>query len=148
MKNILVAIDSIDPAIIESSLMKQAIEVAGAFSSKVKILHVAPQSRQVPFNIDRNILRCEAAHKLQDEHKSLQQLAECLRDRDIEATSLLVEGATIETILHESDRLGIDLIILGCHRHNELYEALMNGTEGGVLGKCAYPVMFIPMQTH
>jgi hypothetical protein len=113
VKNILVAIDSFETTTIASPLIKKTIELANAFSSKVWILHVVPQSRQPPYNI--------------------------------ESTSLLVEGATIKTILHESDRLAVDLIILGCHRHSELFGALMNGTDEGILSKCTHPVMFVPM---
>jgi len=144
MKNILVAIDSCETTTIASPLMERTIELANAFSSNVWVLHVAPQSRQTPFNVDTRMLRREVAGELHDEHEFLQYLAKCLRDRDIEATALLVKGATIKTILHESDRLNIDLIISGCHRHSELYGALMDGTEEGLLSKCSHPIMFVP----
>ena len=144
MRNILVAIDDCQNTTIASPLMVRVIELANAFSSKVRILHVVPQSQQPPFNIDKKTLRHEVAHELHDEHEFLQQLAKCLRNRNIDATSLLVKGATIKTILHESDRLGVDLIVLGHHKHNKLYSALINGTEEGVLRKCPYPIMFVP----
>ena len=144
MKNILVAIDSCETTTIRSPIIDRTIELASAFSSKVRILHVAPQSRQTPFNVDKQAIRREVAHVLHDEHEFIQQLAKCLQDRNIEATSLLVEGATVRTILHESDRLDIDLIILGCHRHSELFGALMNNTDEGLLSKCSHPIMFVP----
>ena len=144
MKNILVAIDDCQNTTISSPLIEHVIELASVFSSKVMILHVVPQSRQLPFNVDKKALRHEVAHELHDEHEFLHQLSKNLRNRNIEATSLLVEGAIIKTILYESDRLDIDLIILGHHRHSELYDALMSGTEEGLLKKCAHPVMFVP----
>lgn len=144
MKNILVAIDSCETTI-ESPLMQRTIELATAFSSKVRILHAVPQSQQPPFNIDKNTLRHEVAHERRDEHDFLLQLANCLRDRNIETTSLLVEGSTIEIILHESDRFDIDLIILGCHKHNELFGTLMNDTDESLLSNCSHPIMFVPM---
>ena len=144
MKNILVAIEDCQSTTIASPLIKQAIELASAFSGKVKILHVVPQSRQYPFNIDKKIIRDEIAHELHDEHKCLQQLTKRLRDQNVDATSLLVEGAVIKTILHEAKRLDIDLIILGRHRHGVLYSTLMNGTEENLLKKCACAVMFVP----
>lgn len=145
MKNILVAIDSCEATTIASPLLERTIEVAKAFSSKVWVLHVAPHMRQIPYNVDNRIIRKQAATELHSEHDFLQQLAKCMRDRDIEAHALLVEGATVETILHESDRLDIDLVIVGCHRHSELYGALMSGTEEGLLGKCRHPIMFVPI---
>ena len=43
------------------------------------------------------------------------------------------------------DRLEIDLIILGCHRHSELFGSLTNATDKGLLNKCSRPVMFVPL---
>ena len=146
MKNILVAIDDCEATTIASPIMERTIEMAGAFSSKVWILHIAPHSRQpTPFNVDSKMLRREVAAEFRHEHDFLQHLAQCLRDRDVDAKALLVEGATVRTILKESDRLDIDLIVLGCHRHGLLYGALMEFTEEGLLSKCTRPIMFIPV---
>ena len=68
-----------------------------------------------------------------------------MKNKDVDATALLVEGPIITTILNESERLGIDLIILGCHQHGLLYGALMDNTEEGLLSKCTRPLMFIPV---
>lgn len=144
MKNILVAIEDCRTTTVESPLIKQAIVLAHVFSCKIKILHVVPRSIQQPFNIDKKTLRDEVAHELHDEHKLLQHLTQCLRNKNIDATSLLVEGEIIKTILRESDRFNIDLIILGRHRHCLLYSALMNGTEESLLRKCSHPIMFVP----
>lgn len=144
MKNILVAIDSCEAITIASPIMERTLELAGAFSSKVWILHIVPYSRQPPFNVDARTLRREVAAELRHEHEFLQHLARCLRDRNVDATALLVEGATIKTILKESERLDIDLIISGCHKHGLLYGALMNVTEEGLLNSCSRPIMFVP----
>ena len=146
MKNILVVVDCCETTTIASPIMKRSLELASVFSSKVWILHVVPHSHQTPFNVDSKILRREAADEFRHEHDFLQHLAQCLRDRDIDATALLVQGAAINTILKESERLDIDLIVLGCQRHSLLYGALMDVTEEGLLSKCAYPIMFVPME--
>ena len=145
MKNILVAIESCETITIASPIMERTLELASAFSSKVWILHIVPYSREAPFNVDTTTLRKEVATELRNEHEFLQRLAQCLRDRDVDATALLVEGPTTRTILKESDRLDIDLIILGCHSHSLLYGVLIEGTEEGLLSKCSRPIMFIPM---
>ncbi len=145
MKNILVAIDSCEAITIASPIMKRTLELASAFSSKVWILHIVPHSRQPPFNVDSTTLRKEIAAELRHEHEFLQQLAKCLRDRDIDASALLVEGATIKTILKESGRLNIDLIVLGCHKHGLLFGALLDPTEEGLLSRCTRPLMFVPV---
>ena len=145
MKNILVAIDDCETTTITTPIMERTLELASAFSSKVWILHIVPHPGQPPFNIDSKRLRGEVAAELRHEHDLLQHLAQGLRDQGIEATALLVEGAITRTILKESDRLDIDLIILGCHKHGLIYGALMEFTEEGLLSKCPRPIMFIPV---
>ena len=146
MKNLLVAIDACDAANIASPIMEKTIELAHAFSSKVWIIHIVPDlHRPAPFNVDSKVMRRDIADELCKEHEVLQRLAQCLRNRDIDAKALLIEGATIKTIVKESDRLDIDLILLGCHRHGLAYGVITEFTEEGLLSKCPCPIMFVPM---
>jgi nucleotide-binding universal stress UspA family protein len=145
VKNLLVAIDSCEDTTIASPVIERTLELANAFSSKVWVLHVVPQPRQEPFNVDSKTLRREVAAEFRHEHEFLQHLAKCLRDRGVDAKALLVEGAIIKTILKESRRLEIDLIVLGCHGHSRLYGALTDLTDEGLLSKCVRPIMFVPL---
>jgi hypothetical protein len=92
VKNILVAIDDCEATTIASPILQRAIELAGAFSSKVWILHVVPHPGEAPFNVDSRLLRREVAAELRHEHGFLQHLAQGLRDRGIDATALLFEA--------------------------------------------------------
>ena len=143
MNNILVAIENCETITIASTIVVKTLELASAFSSKVWVLHVAPPARQ-PYNVDTRISRHAVSDELRHEHEFLQYLAKCMKNKDVDATALLVEGPVISTILNESERLGVDLIVLGCHRHGMLYGALMDVTEEGLLSKCTRPIMFIP----
>ena len=143
MKNILVAIEGCETTTIASPIVEKTLELASAFSSKVWILHVAPPARQ-PYNVDSKISRHAVSDELRHEHDFLQHLAKCMQNKNVDATALLVEGPVIGTILNESERLHIDLIVLGCHRHGMFYGALMDVTEEGLLSKCTRPIMFIP----
>jgi nucleotide-binding universal stress UspA family protein len=126
--------------------MERTLELAGAFASKVWLIHIAPASdRPAPFNVDEERLRREVAEELCNERGHLQRLAQGLRDRQIDARALLVEGPTIRTLLKEAQRLEIDLIILGCHRHGALYGVLLEFTEEGLLSMCPCPIMFVPL---
>ena len=144
MKTILVAIESCETTTSESPIVKKAIELASAFSSRVWLIHVVPPLRQTPYNVDRNVTRHEVAAELRHEHDFLQQLAKCIQDKNIDARALLVRGSITGMILQEAERLAADLVILGCHRHGRLYGALLDDTEEGLLSKCARPLMFIP----
>ena len=108
------------------------------------ILHVVPHPNQEPVNVDSKTLRHEHAAELRHEHEFLQHLAQTVRDRDVDATALLVEGATIKTILKESERLDIELNILGCQKHGRLYNSIFNVPEECLLRKCPRPIMFVP----
>jgi nucleotide-binding universal stress UspA family protein len=129
-----------------SSIIERTRELADAFASRVWVMHIAPPSRQAaPFNVDSSVLRHEAAAELCNQHEFLQYLAHCLRERGIDAGALLLEGPTIRTLLKEAQRLDIDLIILGCHKHDALYGVLLEFTEEGLLSKCPCPIMFVPV---
>jgi len=143
VKNILVAIDDCETTTIVSPTIKRTLEMASAFSSKVWILHIVPRSPP-PYNVDRKMLRQEVAAEFRHEHEFLHHLAQCLRDQDIDAKALLVQGPIVKTILTESERLDIDLMVLGCHKHDLLFGAFMEVTEEGLLSKCPCPIMFVP----
>ena len=145
MKNILMTIKDFEMATIASPIMEKTIELASSCSSKVQIIHVVPPSCSPPYNVDSKMFRREVATELRYEHKRLQYLAKYMRDVNIDAKALLVRGSIISTILRESERLAVDLVIIGRHRHGPLYRALMNGTDEGLLAKCSCPIMFVPV---
>ena len=144
MKNILMTIEDCETTTIASSVVEKTLELASAFSSKVWILHIVPPSRQSPYNVDNKMFRHEVATELRHEHDFLQHLAKCMQDVNIDVTALLVQGSIISTILQESERLDIDLAVLGCHKQGLLYSALMDDTDEGLLAKCSRPIMFVP----
>ena len=145
MKNILMTIEDCETTTIASSVVEKTLELASAFSSKVWILHIVPPSRQSPYNVDNKMFRHEVATELRHEHDFLQHLAKCMQDVNIDVTALLVQGSIISTILQESERLDIDLAVLGCHKQGLLYSALMDDTDEGLLAKCSRPIMFVPV---
>ena len=93
------AIESCETTTIASPIVKKTLELASAFSSKVWVLHVAPPSRQHPYNVDSNISRHAISDELRHEHEFLQHLAKCMQNKNVDATALLVQGAIINTIL-------------------------------------------------
>lgn len=144
MKNILLTIKDYETTTITSSIVEKAAELAGYCSGKVYLIHVTPPPGHAPYNIDSEMFRREIANELRHEHKSLHDLAKSMRDKGIDTTAMLVQGPIISTILQESRRLAIDLVILGRHKHGPLYNALMDDTDG-LLAKSACPVMLVPM---
>ena len=144
MKTILVAIENIDGTILTSPVIEHTMELAHSFSSKVWLVHVVPRLGTTPFTVPREMLRDQAASELHREHKFMQGLTGALRDLDIDATALLVEGVTVKTILEEADRLEVDLIVVGSHSHGLLYRALLDGTGERLLNESTRPILFVP----
>lgn len=145
MNNILLAIKDYESATIASPIVEKTIEMAAYYESRVRIIHVIPPLRQPPYNVDREYFRREVAAELRREHECLQHLAKCMREVDIDAKALLLHGSIISTILHESERQAVDLVVLGRHKHGPLYSALMDSTDEGLLAKCNCAVMFVPV---
>jgi len=144
VKNLLVAIENCETTTTDSPVVKKALEVADAFSSRIWLVHVVPPSRQPPYNIDSKVSRHEAANELRNEHDYLQYLAKCMATRKTDVNALLVQGAVVNSLLKEAVRLDSDLVIMGCHKHGRLYGALMDSAEEGLLSKCPCPIMFVP----
>jgi nucleotide-binding universal stress UspA family protein len=145
MKNILMAIKEIETETISSPIVKQTIELAIAHSSKVYIIHVAPPSRNSPYNIDSETFSREVGAGLSEIRESLTHHVKYMQDANVDAEALLVQGSIISKILEESERLATDLIIIGRHKQGPLYRVLMDHTDKGLLFRCNCPIMFVPV---
>lgn len=143
MKNILV---SITFEVENKILIEKAVEIAEKFYAKIWIVHIAaPEPEFVGYDVGPQYIRDDRAKELRKEHKLIQQYAEELKARNIESESLLIQGATVEMILEETQKLNIDLLIIGHHEHGLLYEAFVGSTAPGVVKKSKVPVLIVPL---
>ena len=144
MKNILVSIDFNNH---ERSLIDKAIEIAKAFDSKLWLLHVAaPEPEFIGFGVGPQYIRDSRADELRKEHRLLSDYTDLIRLENQECEGLLINGATIEMILEEAQKLAIDLIIIGHHDHNFLYKAFFGSVATGVIKKSNIPVLIVPLE--
>lgn len=144
MKNILVSIDFNNH---EKSLIDKAIEMAKAFDSKIWLLHVAaPEPEFIGFGVGPQYIRDSRADELRKEHRLLSDYTDIIRLENQECEGLLINGATIEMILEEAQKLAIDLIIIGHHDHNFLYKAFFGSVASGVIKKSNIPVLVVPLE--
>ena len=128
-------------------VVKKAEEIAKSLSAKVWILHNAePEPDVLEFRADPLAAREALAEKFHDEHRQLQEISERLRKTGLEATALLVHGATVDTILKEASDLDVDLIVVGSHGRNAMYQLLMGSVSGEILRKSRCPILVVP--TH
>lgn len=146
MQNILAAIDfsEVTPATIA-----QAETMARAFGCKLWLIHaVAPEPEFVGFGTGPPSVRDNVAHAYQKEHHQLQEWAETLRQKGIDTTGLTIQGATIETILAEVEKLKADLVIVGSHGHGRLFKAIVGSVSEGIIRKADCPVLVVPVSQH
>ena len=144
MKNILVALELKKD---EELLLTKAVQIAGKFDAKVWIIHiVAPDDEFVRHEDGLRYIREVRAKELRDEHKKIQQIADELRAKDINAESLLVQGPMVETLLQEAMKLHVDLLVLGGSTHTFFEKILSGNVTSGILKKSAIPLLIVPMK--
>ncbi len=142
--NVLVAVDLSDSS---SVIIDYAKSLVNAFSGKIWLLHVAePEPEFVGYQPDPPVMRDVTAKKFHEEHLQLQEYSQALRSGGLECTALLVQGATIETIHKEAEKLNINMIIVGSHGKGAISRLLLGSTSEGVIYKSSIPVLVIP--TH
>ena len=128
-------------------IVKKIEEIAEALPAKVWLLHNAvPEPDFVEFKVDPLAARESLAKKFHVEHCQIQALADRMRKAGVDATALLVHGATVETILKEASDLEVDMIVVGSHGRGAMYQLLVGSVSEGILHKSRYPVLVIP--TH
>jgi nucleotide-binding universal stress UspA family protein len=138
-------------------IVNKAEEIAKAFSAKVWLMHVAMPEPSDLYNtgyapdsigleMDPQTFRDSLAKRFHKEHRQLQEIAARLRKAGLDTTALLVQGATVETILKEASKLDVEMIIVGSHGRGAMYQLLMGGVCEGVIRKSECPILVVP--TH
>lgn len=144
MKNILVTIDFITN---EQILIDKAFQLAEKFDSKIWLIHIAaPDPDFVGYEVGPQYIRDSRASELRKEHKLLQEHANALKVKGINAEGLLVQGPTVEMILKETVKLNIDLIIVGHHKHNFIYNAFVDSVSRETVKNSKIPVLVVPLE--
>ena len=142
MKNILVSIDFHDKTRL---LIEQAVNLARAFKSKIWLIHMAaPDPDFVGYGPGPEYIREDRAIDLKNEHELLRRYRIEMRENGLDTEALLIQGATVETILDEIERLNIDLIILGHHEHSIIYNLFHESVSDKVIQKSNIPMLIIP----
>jgi nucleotide-binding universal stress UspA family protein len=140
--DILVGIDFSESA---QKVIDQSAVLAEALNAKIWLVHVAePDPAFVGYEADPKVMRDVVAKKYHEEHRQLQAIGETLRDSGLNCVALLVQGATVETILAEASEVEADMIVIGSHGRGALKRLLIGSTSEGVLHRSEIPVHIVP----
>jgi nucleotide-binding universal stress UspA family protein len=144
MKNILVTIDFEEKGQV---LIEKAAELAKKFKAKLWLVHVAaPDLDFIGYDVGPQYIRDVLAKDLRNEHKLLQGFTNQLKEKNIVAEALLVQGTTIETIVELTEKLAIDLIVIGKHEHGFFHKTFMVSTDESLIEKSNIPVLIVPLK--
>lgn len=139
---LLVAVDLAEST---ETVVKKAEELAQRLSAAVWLLHAAePEPDFVGLGVGPQHVRDNLSKTFHQEHARLQSMSADLRNKGIDATALLVQGATAETILNEAEKLQADIIVLGSHGRSPAQQIILGSVSAGVLHKAGCPVLIVP----
>jgi nucleotide-binding universal stress UspA family protein len=135
----------VDFSEVTPSVLREARRWAKRMSARLWLLHVAaPDPDFVGYELDPRTMRDALARKFHDEHRRLESAAQELRETGLDATALLVQGPTVETILKEADKLGVEAILLGSHGHGAIHDLLVGSTTKGIIRLATCPILLVP----
>ena len=144
LKNILVAVDFNDAV---GELLGYAEGLAEKFGAKVWIVHVAaPEPDFVGYDPGPQYIRDVKAKEYREEHRNLQSICDTFLSKEIEKEALLIQGSTVETVLQEAEKLKVDLLIVGTHKHSFLHNLLKESVSLELLKKSNIPLLAIPIE--
>lgn len=127
------------------AVLREARSWARRLSAGLFLIHVSePDPDFVGCGPGPESVRLTVAHKFHRAHQQIEAAAQELRKEGVDTTALLLQGPTAEIILRESDRLSVDVIIMGMRAHGALRELLIGRTSKGVLHRSTRPVLLIP----
>lgn len=142
--NVVIAVD-LSPS--SDKILAQGQSLAQAYSAKIWLLHIAPADPDfVGYEVGPQTVRDAVAKQFHAEHAKIQTYSKQMRDAGLEATAMLVQGATAESILKEAERLHADIIVLGSHGKGMAKQLLLGSTSSDVIKHSKVPVLVVP--TH
>ncbi len=145
MKNILVAINKEQNA---GLLVGKAEEIAGAFNSKIWILHVSEPDPDDYLGLEAGP---QFAHEKRLKNRKregelVKNLTESLRERNFNAEGMQLQGSTAKLIKEQIRKLNADLLIAGHHKKNFFYQMFVGSIEQDIIEDLSIPVLLVPVR--
>ncbi len=145
MKNILVAINHPKNAPV---LMAKAEEFARSFNSTVWILHVNEPDPDSFIGLEAGpqYAQDKRVANRKKEADLVKQLEAELKEKNIDARAVIIEGPTEKMIKEEVKKLHVDLLIAGHHKRNFFYQLFTGNLEQDIIEDLNVPVLLVPVE--
>ena len=145
MKTILVAINVEKNATL---LLAKAEEMAKAFESKIWIHHVSEADPDDYLGLEAGpqYAQDKRVENRKKEGALVNRLAEELRQRNMDAEGVQLEGSTAKMIKEAVKKLNADLVIAGHHKRNFFYQMFVGSIEEELMEDLKVPVMLVPVK--
>ncbi len=119
---------------------------ARAHDAELYLLHVEPNNAPTLYRKIDEAERKRIADVLRHEHFDLLAKAAQLRERfDIKIHPVLIEGSEVEkTVVAEVEKLQVNHVILGNHRHSGFYNYLFGSVGQMLIKRLNCPLTLIP----
>jgi len=137
IKQILVPIDFSD---VTPFLLDVVKTVASATKAHVILLNVMPHS-DVPMLASKEAVMMR---NVKEDYELLNGFNQQLEESGVSATIDQPQGSPLETILIESEKQSVDMIVMGSHGHGAVYNLLVGSVTSGVLKSSKRPVLVVP----
>ena len=144
MKNILVALELNDEEM-SNRLVEEAARLALVFNAKCWLIHIAaPDPDFVGYDVGPQYIRDLLAEDLKEDHKKIQSYSQKLKQKNVNAEGLMIQGPTVESIIDEVQKLEVDLLVLGNKHHGILYSTFVGSVTEDIFEKVSIPVYLVP----
>jgi len=144
MKTILVPVDFSD---VTGKVVDTAAALAGAFGSRVILVHVTepePEPQFVGYDPGPLSVRVPVAVDTHAEQRRLEALKQKFGTADLLA--LQVQGSVPDEILRLAREHAATLIVIGSHGHGALYHLLVGSVTTAILKDAPCPVLIVPSE--
>lgn len=136
---------ALDLAETTPAVLREARAWATRLHASLWLVHVAePDPDFIGYEPGPDTVRDAVASKFHREHRQIEAAAQELRDAGLNATALLLQGPTADTILREADRLGADAIFMGTRGYGAIHDLLLGSVSRQVIHQATRPVLLVP----
>jgi nucleotide-binding universal stress UspA family protein len=135
MKTILVGYDDTDAS---HRALERAIELAGAFGSKLVLTSVAPVSAGGPRGGAIDPADPPARHRAE-----LQSASDKVKQAGIDAETVLAVGHPADSILEVAEQHAVDMIVVGTREPGMLERLIGQSTSGAVARRAHCDVLIV-----